>query len=346
MNPTINAIRDRLSGIWQSIPGPAKRGWWGAPTLLVLAYLLLMAYWDEKPAPFDVRTVTMERLEEANPVTGHVTTATLIEVAETLLDKPGGYLTNDSPLSPGFYLDNMPAFEYGMLVSIRDLARVLRNEFSRSQTQSVENEFLAEAEPQFHFDNDSWLFPPTEGRYRSGIEGVEQYLQQLGDAQVSGNEFYARADNLAAYLQVVEKRLGSYSQRLSASVGQRRINTDLGGDAEAERSTPQPQEQEVKTPWLEIDNVFYETQGAAWALLHILQAMEVDFERVLEKKAALVSLRQVIRELESCIQRVWSPMVLNGQGFSMFPNHSLVLASFISRANAAVIDLRNLLKQG
>jgi hypothetical protein len=30
----------------------------------------------------------------------------------------------------------------------------------------------------------------------------------------------------------------------------------------------------------------------------------------------------------------------------MFANHSLVMASYISRANAAVIDLRNLLEQG
>jgi hypothetical protein len=30
----------------------------------------------------------------------------------------------------------------------------------------------------------------------------------------------------------------------------------------------------------------------------------------------------------------------------MFANHSLVMASYISRANAALIDLRDLLEQG
>ena len=39
-------------------------------------------------------------------------------------------------------------------------------------------------------------------------------------------------------------------------------------------------------------------------------------------------------------------MILNGSGFGLFANHSLVMASYISRANAAVIDLRNLLEQG
>jgi len=39
-------------------------------------------------------------------------------------------------------------------------------------------------------------------------------------------------------------------------------------------------------------------------------------------------------------------MVLNGSGFGLLANHSLVMASYISRANAAIIDLRDLLAQG
>ncbi|MCF3997434.1 DUF2333 family protein, partial [Pseudomonas aeruginosa] len=42
----------------------------------------------------------------------------------------------------------------------------------------------------------------------------------------------------------------------------------------------------------------------------------------------------------------WSPMVLNGSGYGILANHSLVMANYISRANAAVIDLRQLLSQG
>jgi len=67
---------------------------------------------------------------------------------------------------------------------------------------------------------------------------------------------------------------------------------------------------------------------------------------VLEKKNAAVSVKQIIRELEASQEALWSPMVLNGSGFGLFANHSLVMASYISRANAAVIDLRSLLTQG
>ncbi len=81
-------------------------------------------------------------------------------------------------------------------------------------------------------------------------------------------------------------------------------------------------------------------------MIHLLKAVEIDFEPILQKKNALISLRQIIRELEGTQESVWSPVILNGSGFGLFANHSLVMASYISRANAAVIDLRNLLSQG
>jgi len=102
----------------------------------------------------------------------------------------------------------------------------------------------------------------------------------------------------------------------------------------------------VKTPWLALDDVFYEARGATWALVHLLSAVETDFRSVLEKKNAVISLRQIIRELESSQESTLSPMILNGSGFGLFSNYSLTMANYISRANAAIIDLRNLLEQG
>ena len=264
---------------------------------------------------------------------------------ETLLNKRGGYLSNDI-MPPSLWLDNIPNWEFGVLVQVRDLSRSMRTDYSRSQSQSVEDEDLIVAEPKFHFDNQSWFLPATEGVYQEGVDAMYGYLNRLQDPANPDAQFYARADNLREWLGQVEKRLGSLSQRLSASVGQVRLNTDLAGDAEAEQSTQTSSQMIVKTPWTEIDDVFYEARGAAWALTHFLKAAEKDFEAVLQKKNALVSLRQIIRELEATQETVWSPMILNGSGFGLFANHSLVMASYISRANAAVIDLRALLEQG
>jgi hypothetical protein len=57
-------------------------------------------------------------------------------------------------------------------------------------------------------------------------------------------------------------------------------------------------------------------------------------------------LRQIIRELEATQETVYTPVILNGDGFGMLANHSLVMANYISRANAALIELSELLNQG
>ncbi len=309
--------------------------------ILLLPFFALSWYWSREPDVFWVSATTQER----PLVLGYSTTDTLIRVATWLLDKPGGYLTNDIT-PPGIWLDNMPSFEFGVVVQIRDLARVLRNDYSRSQSQSTEDPDLAIAEPAFNFDNDSWIFPPTESEYRRGIEAVQAFRVRLSSTAEPDAQFYARADNLREWLAVIERRLGSLSQRLSASVGQVRVNTDLAGEPSGGVATPRPSDIPVKTPWLQIDNVFYEARGTAWALVHFLRAAQFDFQTVLEDKNAVVSMRQIIRELEGALAPIRSPIILNGSGFGLTANHSLVLASYLSRANAAAIDLRGLLEQG
>jgi hypothetical protein len=315
--------------------------------VLLLVVLFLMWWWDHEPARFAVVESARERAaQRGHPVVvGTVTTETLIRVAETLLDKRGGYLSNDM-MPPGVWMDNVPNWEFGVLVQVRDLAKVYRNEFSRSQTQSTEDIDLLEADPLFSSPSDRWLLPASENQYRQAIGHIEGYLARLSDGNQYNAQFYARADNLADWLAIVEKRLGSLSQRLSASVGQERLNTDLANDPDARQSTPAGSQQMVRTPWLKIDDVFYEARGSTWAILHFLRAAEHDFAQVLRDKNATVSLRQIIRELEESQTPLSSPIVLNGAPYGLFANHSLVMANYISRANAAIIDLRRLLERG
>jgi len=315
--------------------------------LLLLGVTALGWWWSREPAPFSVEDAARAHAEaQQRPlVTGYLTTHTLLALSQTLLDKPGGYLSNDL-LPPGAVVDNLPNWEFGVLVQIRDMARIMRNDLSRAQSQSAEDPALAEAEGKFFFDNSSWLFPQTEDEYRDGARLLEDNLARLSDPQQPNAQFYARADNLRAWLATVDTRLGSLSQRLSNAVGRRQLDTALAGDPSARQATARPRESAEKTPWLEIDDVFYEARGQSWALLHLLRAVERDFHDVLVNKNALVSLQQIIRDLEPTQDPIWSPMIVNGTGFGFLANHSLVMASHIARANAAISDLRDLLAQG
>ena len=313
----------------------------GGLAVLVVLQLFFCWRWSREPPLYLQSAVIAEFV----PVTGHVTTTTLIELIDWLLDKPGGYLSNDIyPAS--VWLDNMPNFEFGVLVQARDLGRALRNDYSRSQSQSTEHPELAIADPALHYSNDQWIYPSTQTKLREAQEALSNYRAGLINPDVTDTQFFARADNLREWLGIVERRLGSLSQRLSASVGQTRINTDLAGEPAAASSTPRDSSLLVKTRWTQLDDVFFEARGAAWALLQFMAAAQVDFDGVLNDKNAVVSLQQVMRELEGALEPLRSPIILNGGGYGFFANHSLVLASYISRAHSAVIDLRALLAQG
>ena len=349
----LKKIGSGIGSLFKALPLGKIKDKMGFKGVLMLAAIVFLIFFvislivGHAPGSFEVRQAALDRAGgNANKVvTGYVTTSTMVTLVEKMLNKPGGYMSNDK-MPPMVFMDDIPAWELGMIKQVRDTADTLRNDFSRSRSQSLENPDLATASPQYNFQHDSWILPTTEKEYRKGNERVLAYLDKLSAKNVPDAQFYARADNLAVLLSRVEIRLGGYSQRLSASVGQKRANTDLAGDQAAEQSTPGSRLISERTPWLKIDDVFFESRGYAYGLIHMLEAIKIDFDTVLEKKNAHALLDQIIRELKGTQRMVWSPMILNGSGFGLFANHSLVMASYISRANAAVIDLRDLLAQG
>ncbi len=308
--------------------------------VIVLLMFIIGIWASREPKVFWVN----HSAEQETATVGFSTVDTLIRVAETLLNKNAGYLTNDK-LPPFVFLDNIPSWEIGVINQVSDLARVMRDDYTRSQSQSSEDPDVAEGTRRLFYDHDSWVFPTTESEYREGIELFDKYRERLvaGDPET---KFFARADNLREWLSQVEKRLGSLTRRLGNSVARTRINEDLAGDAAAAAAGPQPDTVNVRTSWWKTDNIFFEARGAAWALTHFFRAAEFDFAHVLQDKNAEASVRQIIRELEASLAPLRSPMVLNGGGYGLTANHSLVMANYLARANAAVINLRELLDQG
>lgn len=320
----------------------------GGVLLVYLIVIAILMFWfSREPEPFEpvVHASAQAKNSGQRVVTGYVSVSAAIHLIDGLLDKPGGYLSNDIA-PPGLWMDNMPNHEFGQVQQLRDFALALRNDLSRSQTQSEQDKDLQEAQPLLSYANDKWMLSSTESQYSKAREKLAAYRTRLADNRQTDAQFFARADNLVDWLALVEKQLGSLSQRLSASVAQNRENTDLANDRSAVQATPSPALQRVSTPWLEIDDNFYEARGASYALIHLLKAMEHDFASVLDDKNAGPAFRQIIRELEATQDPIWSPMILNGGGFGFFANHSLVMANYISRANSALRDLRTQLSRG
>lgn len=346
----------KVAGLYK--PSKWREKGWVWRSLLIVATLIaiilgLMFWWSSEPdtitpaeALAQYTTTEQLNIDSANNVpTGAALTATTIYLIDELQNKSGGYLSNDVT-PPGIFMDNMPEWEYGVLRNLRDISKVFRNNFATSGTQTKLDNDLAELENKLSIDSEQWMFPSPESSYDDAARALQRYLDRLLDGNDADGQFYARADNLRRFFRVVSPNLGSYSQRLSESVGMEFENMGLAGDAVAEQTTEAPKQLFNKTPWNKIDNNFYEARGYAWALLQELRAVQVDFKAVLEDKNATVYIQQLIRELEATQKTMWSPVILNGNGFGVVTNHSLVMASYFSRANAILIELTDLLERG
>ena len=93
---------------------------------LVWIFLLLMAFlnwfWSLEPDSFDIVEKARMHANVDDPkqlVSGYVYTHTLAEIGHTLLNKNGGYISNDVAL-PSIAMDNIQNWEFGALVMLRD----------------------------------------------------------------------------------------------------------------------------------------------------------------------------------------------------------------------------------
>lgn len=338
--------RDEYEDVQDDISRPLLRTSIICACVYIVFAIGVGIYWSFSPPVSSVKYATQNVLREQhlNPnvrlPAGVVTTASLIAITQSLWEKSGGYIANDR-LPPGVWLDNMPHWELGVVLQVRDMTEMLRASFSQSSANVFNDEDLQKAEARFNFDNNSWAFPATESQYGSGVEHLKKYLFRLSRPDNSDTYFFADAEHLNDYLAGVEQRLKNLSQRLTASVGPE-LNTDNAAIFVAQKSAT-VSGLYTQTPWSQLDDIFFEARGSSWALIGLLQGVEVDFADVLKEKNAQASFDQIIRELEATQKNIYSPVILNGNGFGFVVNHSLVMASYISRTQAAVADCRRLL---
>ena len=315
-------------------------------------------YWARIPQTFDVtemaRTKAVEyghrELNEPLP-NGYRTVATIMYMAEQLLEKPGGYQSNG--ISPMTRMpDNMRNWEYGSVVQLRVMVQGLRFELSRSGQQSAEHVELREAETRFNFNHDKIILPSTEKQYKEGIKFLKQYLDGMDAATTEGKYFSSRQDQVIRWLDRQKIMLGDYASRLQNNVGA--VSFDTGVltselppdilDAQVE-SQKKVASNEV-TSFFERDDVFYQVRGGVYVMYHTMLAMRKDCEKVLNDSQSMGIMNRIINELEAASKPMGSPMVLNGSEYGVIQNHSLVLGAHVAKAHLAVQELQRQIAGG
>ncbi|MBN8413495.1 DUF2333 family protein [Halomonas denitrificans] len=321
----MSSRRQRAEQRRQELETP-RYGWIWKPLVILLAILVMVAvglsiWWSVAPSRFDVETATQQqRISAAPAARGTVSVATLATLIDTLQDKPGGYVRNDL-LPPGLWMDNMAAWETGVLTQ----ARIMASSLSHFDTQSgaAVDELIA----ALYQDADDWLAPSMEDHLALAGQAAREYLARFDDG--AGASFGEQGVGAASYLESVREALAALRERLSSAVADTERLTELGIEV--------PREAEV--PWYRVDDVFHETRGQTWALYQLLVALERDQADSIAAAGLSDDYARALAELERMQRQFWSPMVLRGSGLGIFANYPLSMAHHLSRLDSVLLSL-------
>ncbi len=299
-----------------------------AGAAIVLLYLLNMLYFSLLPDFFTIE-------KKSGAPLGAAFVATTVSLMEQELAGSGGWLPNDTPLSPTWLLDNKQNFQLGVLEVVRYNTRVLRDGLSRQRTSDSIDADCDKAFTSFSNDPYKWIFPSAEGKYQEGIERLNSYQQRL---LLGSAYFYPRSDNLIQLLEQYASLLGGVNTRLlNASRTAREARRD-----KSVATSDLPQYQRV--PWLKIDDNFYFARGVGYGLLHMFKAVQIDFAQVLHDKNADIIMDEIIASLE---ETNFEPLlVTNGGKDGIFASHSSNLRVFLDDARQKINSLMTILAQG
>jgi len=316
-----------------------KKPWFIRSLLVAMIVVLILGWlWGQEPATFKVREqaiITMKQDGFEQMPKGFVYTNTLTHMLEVLVEKPGGYLSNDIAL-PGVVLDNVQGWEYGVSIVLRHASQVLVDYFATSPMQSNNKDYIA-IWPYYYQTSYSWAFPSAEQDLKKVIKAMHLYMQRLYKAEDDKEQshFYANPENLSYQLKKMKITLYGLSKRLKGS-----SEDFLSIPERFPNITIEPLFMQ-KTPWLLVDDYFYWARGASWALLHIFKAIKVDFEELVVEKKAMMTLNLIIFTLESSL----SPRVFTGYDFEVTRADSVSMAGYFDRVMTLTIIFLELINQ-
>ena len=248
---------------------PERSGSWlrrvliGLGVLVVLAALYFVggAIWvheiDADPT-FDAEVVVPNGASRA------------VAVAADLVDREvnvNRWVANDPFFQPGYLLDNMPAYQTGIVSAVGRFATELRDRVARVRGSSAVDPDLESAAGRLNYPGDVWIFewsgtplqPSSESQYRRGVEDLRRYNERLAQGQAV---YERRADNLLATLDRISGDLGAASAALTHEVD------------------------EGSTNFLDFnaDGMFYSIKGKLYAYYLILRELEQDFPDVIKRE--------------------------------------------------------------
>jgi hypothetical protein len=319
--------------IWDRIkdwPGRLRAPRWllraglGALAFLVVFYYPLgMLWWHQinDDLEFDVPAGSLEPQQSR-----------AVAVAAGLLDREvnqTGWVANNPFFTPSALLDNMPAFQQGIVSALARFAFELGDQIGRTRGTSEIDPDLKSASGLLQYSGTVWIWDPSvslaptatsEQQYEKARVALLNYNRRLAAGQAV---FERRSDNLMATMERIALDLGSSSAALERHV--------------AEHSSDFVD--------FQADDLFYNVKGQTYAYFLILRALKEDFSSVLEERRMSSVYSQMLDSMREAANL--SPVIVsNGRPDGFYPNSHLAVQGFyLMRARTQLREISDILRK-
>lgn len=230
---------------------------------------------------------------------------------------------------PSYILDNMPAYQLGIMSSIRNLSDALAKR--QNKTVSPENGApLQTAAELLQYPGNIWMFSPqnklvpapsSTSQYKKARKMLIVYNHSLG----SGHEiFYKNADDLAYFLKRIAADLEHSTLRLENHI---RENSSSYIDTRD-------------------DDLFFYQQGKLYGYFMLTRALARDYKDIIVARDIYQPWIRMNKALEDAA--LLDPLIIrNGELDSLSaPNHLSVLGYYTLKAASGADQMQQRLMQG
>lgn len=234
---------------------------------------------------------------------------------------------NDPFMLPGWWIDNTPNFQKGIMGALSRFSFELRDQLGRRRGSSSVDENLEKAASNLSIEPERWIIDfsaswlptrPSDQYYRQAIGQLNTYNVQLGAQQ---SVFEVRSDNLLATIDRIALDLGASSAALDRYIGEH-----AGG----------------VLPDFGADDLFYQVKGQVYAYTILLQALRKDFGDVIEDREIAALYDDLLRSMSAAA--VLDPLIVtNGAVDGVIANHLSMQGFYLLRARTQLREVSNIL---
>jgi len=304
------------------LPGNRKRGALIVGVIAVVWCAAVVGLHFGQKAHNDLHLDLEVLYPEGQPyVPGEIMGTTLFRIMERELQGVFGWRPNDFFLwGPSLWADNNSHRQLGIIHAVRETTRVFRDNLTKVAAD-VYDENLREAETMFRNDARRWALPSGESKFKRGAQSLEKYVAGLKSEPPTSRPLNKRNIDLIRLFEAW---------------------CDILGDAHANLYREQEPDGSGVSLW-DTDNYFYEAQGAAHVMYHVLRAVEREYGEGLRP-----TVRSLVGDVVEALHHASAlkpVIVLNGCMSCMRANHRSNLDGLVAEAWSKLVLIREELEK-